>query len=397
VRSYMEQNAVMLGEEWDRRHAHYYIHLAEQYQHMPIERWPQVDVEWGNIYKGADWCAARMQRLWGQPPLDLLADPEIAHSRVLLPDEARESLDDLRLTRSYALALAHYAFWRHPPGIMLWLASGAVAALALADLRDYGWLQVNMGRQRFFTGDLEQAVAWLNRAVEIFDARDLMAELAYAFTDLGTSYRILDEPRQALAYFRAAFESVAQIGDQQGLATAYMNLGSAYYGMDDHAQALQEYRKALRLGLRLHNNQQSASAFNSMGLAMEAMERLAEAQNAYERALELFRRGDDIIGISACYNNLGSVAYGQGDYTRALMWYELDLELAARRGAWLDMAATLHNLGHVALEQGALERALAYFMQSRELYAAFALYEYVEEEDEMIQLVRTQQPQMQEI
>ena len=30
---------------------------------LPLERWPQIDPEWGNIYQGADWCAARVQRL----------------------------------------------------------------------------------------------------------------------------------------------------------------------------------------------------------------------------------------------------------------------------------------------------------------------------------------------
>ena len=55
------------------------------------------------------------------------------------------------------------------------------------------------------------------------------------------------------------------------------------------------------------------------------------------------------------------------------------------------MAATLHNLGHVALEMGDAPRALASFMQSRDLYAAFDLTEYIQEEQEMIDyLARTQ-------
>jgi hypothetical protein len=72
------------------------------------------------------------------------------------------------------------------------------------------------------------------------------------------------------------------------------------------------------------------------------------------------------------------------------MWYELDLRLSEKRGAWTDMAATLHNLGHVALEQEEGERALAYFTRSRELYAAFQLEEYVEEETDMIDYIVSQ-------
>ena len=113
------------------------------------------------------------------------------------------------------------------------------------------------------------------------------------------------------------------------------------------------------------------------------LERTDLAQNP----LDVFQRIKDPIGVSACYNNLGSVSYARNNFGQALMWYELDLKLSETRGAWTDMAATLHNLGHVALELGEPERAKAYFVQSRDLYAAFQLIDYVEEEEAMIDLI----------
>ena len=65
------------------------------------------------------------------------------------------------------------------------------------------------------------------------------------------------------------------------------------------------------------------------------------------------------------------------------------MELLKRRSAWTDLAATLHNLGHVAIETGNLERATAYFAESRDLYAAFDLDEYVQEETEMIEYTQS--------
>jgi len=393
IRNYLEQNAIMLGEAWERHHARYYLQYAQQYMALPIERWREVDGEWGNIYRGADWCVQRTQRMWAQTPLTILADTELTAQRTVkqplpIPPDDPAASEDLRLTRAYSVALAHYAFWRHPPGIQDWLAAGAVAALALTDLSDYAWLLMNIGRQRFFMGEVQEAIPWLERAQTIFDERDQLMDLAYALTDLGTSYRVLNEARRALAYFRAAFDSVAQLGDQQALATAYMNLGSAYYGLNNPERALQENRKALRIALRMEEDRVAASAYNNMGLAMEGMERYDEAISAYSYALKIFERIGDVIGISTCYNNLGSACYAQGDLAQALTWYELDLELGAKRGVWTDMAATLHNLGHVALEQSDQRRARAYFEQSRDLYAAFQLEEYVKEEAEMIDYIK---------
>ena len=69
--------------------------------------------------------AARVQRLWQRSPIDLFTDPKADSQTLVLPDEAKMWLEDLRLARSYAMSLAHYAFWRHPPGIQEWLSAVA--------------------------------------------------------------------------------------------------------------------------------------------------------------------------------------------------------------------------------------------------------------------------------
>lgn len=389
VRRYLEENAAMLGEEWDRRHAAFYVTQAAQYQNLPLQRWREVDVDWGNIFAGADWCSKRITRIFQRDPDAMLGEGEEAIAGALSPDALAAVYDDLRLMTDYALALAHYAFWRHPPGILRWLTVGAVAAMATQNMRDYAWFITNIGQQYFFLGRVEDGVAWLQRAAPIFDERDLLADLAYVYTDLGTSHRILDEPRQALEYFTAAFTCVAQLGDQHGLATAYMNLGSAYFSLNQPERALGEHRAALRIALRGDDKHLLASIYNNVGLALETLERYDEAIEAYEYALTMFSKNDDQTGVSACYNNLGSVCFARGDFAQARTWYTLDMALLRKRGAWTDLAATLHNLGHVALEQDVLAQATTYFAESRDLYAAFDLSDYVREEEDMLRYTQT--------
>jgi len=389
VRRYLEENAAMLGEEWDRRHAAFYVKQAAQYQNLPLQRWREVDVDWGNIFAGADWCTKRITRIFQRNPEELVNAEEPVVTALLQQVDLPAVYADLRLATDYALALAHYAFWRHPPGILRWLTVGAVAALATQNMRDYAWFLTNIGQQYFFLGRVEEGVTWLKRAAPIFDERDLLADLAYVYTDLGTSYRILDELRQALEFFTAAFTCVAQLGDQHGLATAYMNLGSAYFSLNQPDRALAEHRSALRIALRGDDKHLLASIYNNVGLALETLERYDEAIEAYEYALTMFNKNDDLTGVSACYNNLGSVCFARGDFAQARTWYTLDMALLRKRGAWTDLAATLHNLGHVAIEQDALDQAAAYFAESRDLYAAFDLSDYVREEEEMLRYTQT--------
>src|SRR5690606_36143923 len=118
--------------------------------------------------------------------------------------------------------------------------------------------------------------------------------------------------------------------------------------------------------------------------------RLGDATAAYRNALYEFERVQDAVGISATYNNLGSASYASQEYAQAVAWYERDLALLKERGAWTDMAATLHNLGHVALEMKDYAKAHGYFLESRDLYAAFDLTEYVAEEQEMLDYITAQ-------
>ncbi len=387
VRRYLVEGAVMLGEDWHRQHSRYYLQFAQRYQEVPIQRWKEVDPFWGNIHWGADWATDRVERIFGISVEEIVGEKLEIQGLPDMPINFPEVQDDLKLMRDYALALAHYAFWRHPPGIWRWLCGGAVAAIALGDIGDFGWMLANIGRQRFFNGEVEEAMEWLQRALRIFDERDMLMAMAYGHTDLGTSFRVLEEPRQALEHFWLAFEAAAQLGDPRSLAPAYMNLGSAYLSLNNFERAIEQHRKALRVALRLGDDALVASAHNNLGLAMEGMAMYAEAQRAYESALTVFERNHDATGISTCYNNLGSVCYARQDFAAALAWYEKDLDLSDSRGAWMDKAATLHNLGHVALEQQEYAQAGEYFRRSRELYAAFQLDEYVAEEDEMLTYV----------
>ena len=387
VRRYLVEGAVMLGEDWHRQHSRYYLQFAQRYQEVPIQRWKEVDPFWGNIHWGADWATDRVERIFGISVEEIVGEELEIQGLRDMPINFPEVQDDLKLMRDYALALAHYAFWRHPPGIWRWLCGGAVAAIALGDIGDFGWMLANIGRQRFFNGEVEEAMEWLQRALRIFDERDMLMAMAYGHTDLGTSFRVLEEPRQALEHFWLAFEAAAQLGDPRSLAPAYMNLGSAYLSLNNFERAIEQHRKALRVALRLGDDALVASAHNNLGLAMEGMAMYAEAQRAYESALTVFERNHDATGISTCYNNLGSVCYARQDFAAALAWYEKDLDLSDSRGAWMDKAATLHNLGHVALEQQEYAQAGEYFRRSRELYAAFQLDEYVAEEDEMLTYV----------
>jgi hypothetical protein len=194
----------------------------------------------------------------------------------------------------------------------------------------------------------------------IFDERDLLDDLAYVYTDLGTSHRILDEAAPGVRIFhrcvhlrRPAWRST-RAGD--GLHEPGQRL---LQPQPARARARQEHRAALRIAVRGDDKhllgqhlQQCRAGPGNVGTPT------TRRIEAYEYALTMSSaKDDDQTGVSACYNNLGSVCFARGDFAQARTWYTLDMALLRKRGAWTDLAATLHNLGHVALEQDDLAQA----------------------------------------
>ncbi len=381
IRSLIATSVKIDGMGWRATHARFYVRYATRYGKLDLTHWSEVDREWGNVRQGADWCVQFMHRLTGHEPLALSAELSSQADATLALEAPREKL---MLVIRYALALALYAFWRHPPRSLDWIAAGAVACASLADFAGFGHLLLHLGRQQYFRHDFPQALFWLERAHAIFVHRDMPIQLAYVHTDLGMAHRALGHHTQALRHCQSAFEYLAQGSDLAELGNAYLNLGSVHASLQEHDQALRQYRNGLRLASRLDDRRLMANAYNNLGLVLEKRGQHDMAHAVYIRALELYRFLHHGEGESTVLNNLGSVSFLENNATTAENWYRQALACCAARGTWLDMAATHHNLGLVLQRQERWAEAAREFEASLELYRFFQLDTYILEEEALL-------------
>ena len=241
------------------------------------------------------------------------------------------SRPDLRLARDYAAGAGRLCLLAPSARHHALAGGGRHGGRWPSDLRNYAWCLMNIGAPVLLPGRLPEGDPLARAGRPIFDQRDLLTELAYVHTDLGTSYRVLDEPR-APGSLSAAFDCVAQLGDHHGLATAYHESGQRPFSLQQYDARLQEHRKALRVALRRNDRNLIASVYNNMGLALEAMEQFGDAVRPTNMRCTFSAQSDDVTGVSACYNNLGSVCYAQGDLTHAQHWYGRTWQLLRSAG-----------------------------------------------------------------
>jgi tetratricopeptide (TPR) repeat protein len=173
-------------------------------------------------------------------------------------------------------------------------------------------------------------------------------DLAIAYSNRGKAYYAKGELDQALADCNKAIELDPK------LAAAYSTRGKAYYGKDEVDRALADYNKAIELDPKL------AVAYNNRGLVYGDKGEVDRALADYNKAIEL----DPTLAVA--YNNRGIVYKHKGEFDQALADYNKALELNPKNDA------AYYNRGIVYHDKGELDRALADYNKAIELDPNYA-------------------------
>ena len=290
VREYAEERLEQSGEgdETRRRHAGYFLQLAERAE---LELTGPTQVRW----------------------LEML-DRENDNLRAALGWTIKADVD-----RALRLAGALWLFWRirgHLTEGRRWVeealvaAPGASAFARARALSTAGWLAYDQAKY-------EAAGALLEEAAALFRDIDEPRHLAEALTGLGLVSRIRGDLDRAAGLHEAALQLFQQVDDENGMAAALNSLGLVV--LDRGA-----YERARRL------HEESLARFRGMGdgwgasFPLRNLARGAWLQREYGRSAELFREGlalscelGDKEGAAGCLEGMAAIAAIEGQPERA--------------------------------------------------------------------------------
>jgi predicted ATPase/DNA-binding SARP family transcriptional activator len=286
-------------EQVARRHAEYYLDLAEQGE--------------GGLRGGeqATWLV-RLER-----------DHDNLRAALQWAIDRREAILGLRLGG---------ALWR------FWYVRG----------------YINEGRMR-----LAAVLAIAPRADTAADAL-LLAARAKVLHGAGGLASEQGDLQAGRAFYEQSLALRRQIGDQQGIATTLNNLGLLVHEQGDYETARALHEESLALRRELQDKGGQASSLNNLGIVAYHQGDYAAAQALYEESLALRRELDDQRSIALLLSNLGIVAQSCGDYAAARTLHEESLALMRALGDQHGIATALTSLGIVAQnqEQYAIAHAL---------------------------------------
>ena len=142
----------------------------------------------------------------------------------------------------------------------------------------------------------------------------------------------------------------------KGTCHSLHELGAVAYQQGDYERAVLLHEQALALARELEYTFGIAYALSTLADVFRAQGDPGRAATLLEESLILFRRLGHAWGIVHTLASLGSVACETGHDTRASRLYEESLELGRRAGLKPDILPCLEGLARVATTQGRMEQ-----------------------------------------
>jgi predicted ATPase/class 3 adenylate cyclase len=191
-------------------------------------------------------------------------------------------------------------------------------------------------------GRLEEAVAEIERSVEIARTHDLLQVACRGYANLGVLYSTLD-PGRAIETCRSGLDIAKRIGDLGFQSRLYANLAVAYCALtnrcdDDGVAAAQA---AIELDRQLGQLDHLAVPLIVLGQIYQCHGEPEQARRHYLEALSLAEQAGEPQLLFPCYDGLATLHLDLGDEARAEEYMRRAQEVCERAGVEPDALMVL--------------------------------------------------------
>ncbi len=383
IREYALEQLIASGERAviERRHARYYLALAEQLDlHMQGRAQAAAragfDVDRDNLHVALEWARAQgettiglrltgaLGRCWemgghyreGRAWLEtFLATP---HS-----DDAAVRVRALNAAASLARRQGDYVevIARSRESLDLARSCGEMgeAALALS----------NLGLARYRQGDHEEAVVALEESVALRRELGAAYGLSLALNNLAQVVEERGAYERALALYEESLLHKRGVDDRWNMGVVLNNIGDLARSMGDVTRAIAHSDEGMAIGQETGDTRIVANALRNLGLISRDQGDYAGAAAQYEQALGLKRDLGDKRGVSSLLVYRGDVYCLMGDQAGAAACYAESMALCQAIHNWKTLAECLEGIAALSSIGHDLARAARLLSFSAELRA----------------------------
>ena len=388
LREYGLEQAQAQGEieALRRRHAEYYLSLAEQaklsFHRAEQGHWlARLEKDSDNLRAALQWALGHMEvvyglrlstTLWwfwyvrghfgeGRHWLDLFLELPLP-SKDQFP--AAIYAEAQRYAGRFAYEQGEYsrAAVLFERGLTLYdtLGDASGKALALAEL------ELVASRQ----DDLSRAETLGTESLSLFRTLGQMGGVATVLNNLGDVHHKQGAYQRAIAMYEESLALLRAIGDQVTVAGTMTNIGESAVECGDYVSAATRFDESMAICLEIEDQQHIAHNHRCQAYLCYLQTEYQQAKALGEESLACFRELGDSHGIIYLLNLLANVVLAQGDIVSASQLAEESIMLAQEHGERGAMAEARMTLARVAQVQGVAARASVLYSESLRQFAA---------------------------
>ena len=341
------------GEEVRRRHAHFFLALAEAAE--PRLRGAE-DMQW-------------LERLE--------AEHDNLRAALSWALEPREPQLGLRLAGALWMfwhAHGHYAEGRKWLEEALAKDDRVSAAARLMALEGVFWLTYDQQ-------DLDQAEAAAQEGLELSAEAEIEDSVAASFrTMLAYTVRLRGDYERAKELLEESLALSREEDDKVQIAEALLELAGVSFYLENHERANKLYEEGIILCRQIGYMYRLADFLYSQGYTVLVQGDRERGAALNEEAVALCReRGYKSFALVGALDNLGWAALLQGEHERASSYYEESLTLCKKLGDKWIASESLEGMACVAGARGKAQRAARLFGVAKALREAVG-YQHTPEE-----------------
>ncbi|HEY6408443.1 MAG TPA: tetratricopeptide repeat protein, partial [Ktedonobacteraceae bacterium] len=157
------------------------------------------------------------------------------------------------------------------------------------DRSELGNIYETLGIIAGTTGQVAEALAYLNTALAIFEVQNNIRSMANVCNNLGTAFMLKTAHAEANSYYRRSLSLAERVGDFPLISTVYFNLGDLATLAGDLIEAERWYRRSLKLAEKVNIRIDMCFVYCSLTANLQDQGNLSSAITTARKALALGR------------------------------------------------------------------------------------------------------------
>jgi tetratricopeptide (TPR) repeat protein len=223
----------------------------------------------------------------------------------------------------------------------------------------------NLANDYFRLGDLDRAVTYFRRAIDLLDSMDRDSKsFAQKYMQISQHYKSIGKIVMARDYAMRSLALYEMRDEQRLVGMTHQRLGKTFEKQDNLDEAEHEYQQAIAIESELNDPVSASICYTSLAELLLKRDKVDEAEQQAQEALSFAQNADDaqtqgqaLIALAQIRHKKGDFAAEDQFFTQALNLLESANADDIAAGAYFRYANMLEERGEVQQSLSAIKKA----------------------------------------